>query len=435
MPRVSIIVPVYNAAKAIRRCIESILKQDYEDFELILVDDGSKDESPQILDEYAEKDKRVVVVHQPNGGVSAARNKALSLAKGEFLQFLDADDWMTVEATKLLVRTMDANQADMVVADFYRVVGDTVARKGSISTDKVLTRQEYAEFMMESPADYYYGVLWNKLYRRSIIDMFEVHMDEDLKWCEDFVFNLEYVLHCDRIVALQVPVYYYVKTEGSLVAKNLNLSRIVQMKTSMFTYYNNFYRNVLDPETYNSERINIARFLVEAAKDDAAIPLMPGSHKLGEEEVKVHFRTGESDSVPMNYYIGKLYEHYLHSIAMKYDLSLNEVRILSCIRDGSAIRSQKDIADYAGMSQLTATSTMGMMVLKSLIAFDDKDNEVLISVSDKTRPVLRDIELARKDLTEVMLKGFTEEERKTAQDFIRRISENVKNRMVRDESV
>ena len=203
---VSIIVPVYNAEKTIRRCIDSILNQEYTDFELIAADDGSKDSSGAILDEYAARDGRVRVLHKENSGVSDTRNQAIALATGTYLQFLDSDDWITPDATRLLVRTAEENQCDLVVSDFYRVVGTRVSHKGDIEEDGVLTREEYATHMMENPADFYYGVLWNKLYRREIITRSHLKMDPEISWCEDFMFNLEYIRRADRFMALQVPI-------------------------------------------------------------------------------------------------------------------------------------------------------------------------------------------------------------------------------------
>ena len=184
------------------------------------------------------------VIHKENGGVSDTRNRGLEIAQGTYIQFIDADDWLPAESTKLLVRAMEENTADLVVGDFYRVAGNSVAIKGSITVNTVLSRTEYASWMMESPADYYYGVLWNKLYRRDLIDRHQLRMDRELQFCEDFVFNLEYVLHCERICPLQVPVYYYVRTEGSLVSQNMNLTRIVQSKTAVYEYYDQFFREL-----------------------------------------------------------------------------------------------------------------------------------------------------------------------------------------------
>ena len=141
-PTVSIIVPVYNAQANLNRCIDSVLKQDFEDFELILVYDGSTDHSGCLCDEYAAVDSRIRVVHKENTGVSDSRNTALDLARGTYLQFLDSDDWITVDATSLLVRAAEETQCDLVIADFYRVVGERVSHKGDIQEEKLLSREE-----------------------------------------------------------------------------------------------------------------------------------------------------------------------------------------------------------------------------------------------------------------------------------------------------
>ena len=146
MPKVSIIVPVYNAESVLRRCVDSILAQEFRDFELLLMDDGSKDQSGAICDEYAAADSRVRVVHKENSGVSATRNLALDMARGEYIQFLDADDWITPEATRLFVYHIETSHADMVISDFYRVVGEHTARKGSIDEEGLITRNEYADW-------------------------------------------------------------------------------------------------------------------------------------------------------------------------------------------------------------------------------------------------------------------------------------------------
>lgn len=128
-PSVSIIVPVYNARKTIARCIESIINQEFQDFELLLVNDGSKDDSGQICDSYAAQDKRIRVIHKDNSGVSDSRNIALDLAKGKYIQFLDSDDWITTDATNLFFRAAEDHHCDMVISDFYRVVGQRVSTR------------------------------------------------------------------------------------------------------------------------------------------------------------------------------------------------------------------------------------------------------------------------------------------------------------------
>lgn len=175
-PLVTIIVPVYNTQEYLTRCLDSIVNQSYRHFELLLIDDGSRDDSGRICDDYAAKDSRIKVFHLENGGVSNARNFALDHASGEYIQFLDSDDWISPEATRLFVRTITTSQCDMVISDFYRVSGKRLSQKGDIEEDGVMTRQEFANIMLENPADFYYGVLWNKFYRREIIESVHLRM-------------------------------------------------------------------------------------------------------------------------------------------------------------------------------------------------------------------------------------------------------------------
>ncbi len=194
-PKVSIIVPVHNAQATLSRCVSSILHQEYTDFELLLIDDGSTDASGALCDEFVSQDGRVTVIHKENSGVSDTRNLALSKAEGIYLQFVDSDDWITPDATKRFVKTAEENACDLVIADFYRVIGERLSPKGNIDTAEPFSREQYAAYMMESPADFYYGVLWNKLFRREIVEKYRLRMDSSVSWCEDFMFNLEYIRH------------------------------------------------------------------------------------------------------------------------------------------------------------------------------------------------------------------------------------------------
>lgn len=288
MPLVSIIVPIYNAGKTIDRCINSILNQKYKDFELILLNDGSTDDSGILCDAYAEKDMRIQVLHKENSGVSDTRNRGIAMARGEYLQFLDSDDWITPDATSLFVRAATENECDMVIADFYRVVGERVSQKGSIEEEGIMKRVDYAANMMQKPADFYYGVLWNKLYKRSIIEQYQLKMDSSISWCEDFMFNLEYVRHTHTIYALKIPVYYYVKTKGSLVSQGISMKKTIQMKRIVFAHYNDFYKDVFDDTDYEKRKGQVYRFLFDAASDGSVSPLgIPGNYRLGNERTNV----------------------------------------------------------------------------------------------------------------------------------------------------
>ena len=146
MPTVYFVVPCYNEEEVLPETVRQLTekltsmiaagKAD-EKSRMLLVDDGSQDSSGAICDAYAAQDARVRVFHQENAGVSAARNLALDHARGTYLQFLDSDDWITADATRALVRAADDHQCDLVIADFYRVVGERLSRKGDIDEDTI----------------------------------------------------------------------------------------------------------------------------------------------------------------------------------------------------------------------------------------------------------------------------------------------------------
>lgn len=417
-PTVSIIVPVYNAEKTIGRCIDSILGQQYTDFELLLVDDGSKDGSGAICDSYALADSRVQVIHKENTGVSDTRNIGISRAAGVYLQFLDSDDWITPDATKLLVEAAGEHNCDLVISDFYRVVGERVSRKGDIDEDRVLTREEYAAHMMEQPADFYYGVLWNKLYRRDIVADHHLQMDPEISWCEDFMFNLEYIRHAQRFYALQVPIYYYVKTKGSLASQSLSISKTIRMKLMLFEYYNQFYKSVLDEEEYEKSRLKVYRFLVDAAGDGAVPPtILPGSKKLGDERVSIcpEALTGEGVLADA-FRERKLLEQYLESAALKNGLSLPEARLLLALEQITSVSSRKNLADFLGVSRSVLSMNLQKLTSKGLIRAEDvRDGETAkrqfqVAILPDARPVLEDLAAAQQGYIEAHLTGFTGEE-------------------------
>lgn len=417
-PTVSIIVPVYNAAHTIGRCIESILNQQYTDFELFLVDDGSRDGSGIICDAYAKRDSRIRVIHKENSGVSDTRNTALDLARGTYLQFLDSDDWITPDATSSLVRAAQANQCDLVIADFYRVIGERVSRKGDIEEDSVLTREEFSAHMMENPADFYYGVLWNKLYRRDIVEAHHLRMDPDISWCEDFMFNLEYIRHAQRFYALQVPIYYYVKTKGSLASQSLSISKTIRMKLMLFEYYNQFYKSVLDEDEYEKSRLKVYRFLVDAAGDGAVPPtILPGSKKLGDERVSICPEALSGEGVLADSFRErKLLEQYLESAALKNGLSLPEARLLLALEQITSVSSRKNLADFLGVSRSVLSMNLQKLTSKGLIRAEDvRDGETAkrqfqVAILPDARPVLEDLAAAQQGYIEAHLTGFTGEE-------------------------
>ncbi|MDD7369696.1 MAG: glycosyltransferase family 2 protein [Berryella intestinalis] len=368
MPKVSIIVPVYNAASVLERCIDSILCQTLADFELLLIDDGSEDSSPLICDDYANRDARVKVVHKRNAGVSMARNTALDLACGDYLQFVDADDWIAPDCTQNMVGAIEESGCDMVIADFYRVVNEWAAVKGSISGQGPLTREEYGDLLLENPADYYFGALWNKLFRRSIVEEFSLRMDPQLSWCEDFIFNMEYVLHASTVFPLHAPGYYYVKTEGSLVSQGMNVADVVRMKLNVVEYYRDFYRRLYDERDYRARRLGVYRFLVEFSHDDAAIPFVSESKRLSlDEDVPASEGLGRADSFFGLCRQRVLFDRALEEVAGEFELDVRDVELLLYLRNAGERRSVQEAAELLGLSPIAIAASLQKLVARRFV--------------------------------------------------------------------
>ena len=268
-PLISIIVPVYNAEPYLDNCLDSIAAQTWENLEVWLVDDGSTDASPALCDARAAADPRFHVLHQANAGVSAARNAALERATGRYLQFVDGDDRLSPQATETLVHSAESTGADLVITHFIRVDGERQAVRGHIKGERLLTRQEFAREMVKAPANYYYGVLWNKLYRRSIVESRGLRFEREVAWGEDFLFNLEYIRSVRLVAAVPRPLYYYIKRPGSLVSTQATLRRTIEMKRTTFDYYKDLYQ---DLDLYDEQKAKVYRYLISTAVDGLTLP-------------------------------------------------------------------------------------------------------------------------------------------------------------------
>ena len=362
-PTVSIIVPVYNAKNYLQRCIDSILHQEYTDYELFLVDDGSTDGSGDICDAYAAADARITVIHKENTGVSDSRNLAISQARGTYLQFLDSDDWITPDATKLFVRAATEHDCDLVIADFYRVVGERVSHKGDIEDDGVLTREEFAAHMMENPADFYYGVLWNKLYRRDLVEKYHLRMDVSVNWCEDFLFN-------------------------------------------------EFYKNVYDEKAYEKKRLSVYRFFLDAASDGTVPPtLLPGAKKLGTERIPVCPSAISGEGILSEFYRSrKLLDRCLEAIALRNDLTLGELSLLLSLSQMHTFCSRTELADFAGLSKSSLSRTLQKLSAKDYIRVISTRKYLHVDLLPAATALLPELATAQNDFDAARFAGLSEEE-------------------------
>lgn len=205
---VSIIVPVYNKEKYLSECVDSILRQNFKDLELILVDDGSKDSSWNIIKEYANKDKRVVPVHQENAGVSAARNAGLDRAQGKWICFVDADDYLPKDGIQILVEHGEKSNADIVNANATRVEDDKQFKIFNFNNE-IVKGNIYPRLVHFAP--------WAQLFKRSIIEEHHLRYVKGLAYSEDNVFILNYSLYASSIEFVNDSVYNYRINQDSAI--------------------------------------------------------------------------------------------------------------------------------------------------------------------------------------------------------------------------
>lgn len=211
-PKISVIVPIYNVENYLQRCVDSILSQSFIDFELLLINDGSPDNSGKICDEYAEKDNRVRVFHKPNGGVSSARNLGLDNARGEWVTFIDSDDYVEVDYLKELIDAQQKNQVDYVV---------TLNGRDSQETGLEVCRDEYNLLFSRYQIDRN-GYVIGKLYKVAIINTLRLRFNVNIHLGEDAMFALRYLLQTRNVVLIHSKKYFYDKERPGSLTKTLN---------------------------------------------------------------------------------------------------------------------------------------------------------------------------------------------------------------------
>ena len=211
--QISVIVPVYNVEKYLARCVDSILAQTYENLEVILVDDGATDRSGLICDEFASKDSRVKVIHKKNGGLSSAWNAGLETAAGEYIAFVDSDDWIEPDAYAHMMQLMKKHQVKLVCGGRYDVSGKTGERKVGLcpKREEVISGEELAgRIFLWAGCD---SSACDKLYHRSLLEHFRY---PEGKVCEDVPVTYKIVLQAERVAMSDRPFYNYYHRAGSI---------------------------------------------------------------------------------------------------------------------------------------------------------------------------------------------------------------------------
>lgn len=223
MPFFSIIVPIYKVEKYLRKCVESILSQTFRDIEVILVDDGSPDSCPRICDEYARRDSRVKVIHKKNGGLINARKSGLEAANGEYIGFVDGDDWIEPDMYAFFAKAIEKYSPDMVLSDFYYDYGDKLINSEQLFEqefyDKQALKDKLYPKMLFSGTYYKFGVnpcCWSKVYKKELLEKNLPQVDGRIKMGEDAAFTYPCLLDAQRVAAIKTPQYHYMSNPDSM---------------------------------------------------------------------------------------------------------------------------------------------------------------------------------------------------------------------------
>lgn len=272
-PLVTVIIPAYNTEKYISKCLDSILVQSYQELEIIILDDGSEDETNKICQKYAEIDKRIIFISKENTGVSDTRNVGIHNAKGKYIIFVDSDDYVDPNYVEVLVKEVENENIQMACVEYFCVKGkiENVHESMLLKDEKKIIRGTDAiNLLHEKKA--FQGYLWNKIFEKNIIINENILFDSKIKIWEDMLFCLKYLTKIEKVAYINKPVYYYVQRENSAInddnvwnenTQSIALEEmwkiVVSMEGKFHNYIRDYYANdlagILGKPRYQDEKI------------------------------------------------------------------------------------------------------------------------------------------------------------------------------------
>ena len=266
---ISIITPVFNAERHLPKMLESILKQTYLNWELILINDGSKDSTANLISKYEKKDQRIRCLSQANSGPSIARNKGIAESKGTCLTFIDADDWVSPEYLHKLIQPMLTYDTDLVCAGYYEVNAKYPHglklhdfREDYFSQN--IDRKTYQSNLFTGVS----GVLWGKLFKKDIFQRHNIQLHPKLRLSEDLLAILEYSRYIDKVFIIPDSIYYYNRLDDGGLSGKLNIEKYANLET-LFQEIDIYSEDLsfLDLEAIKSKRKY--SFMVQLLKDNS----------------------------------------------------------------------------------------------------------------------------------------------------------------------
>ena len=220
---ISIIVPIYKVENYIKQCIDSIISQTYDDLEIILVDDGSPDNCHAICDEYAKKDSKIKVIHKKNGGLISARKAGLKASTGEYVCFVDGDDWIEPDMYEHIANAIEKYSCDCVITQFYFSFPDKELKSNYLLSKKYYTRdgieKEIFPTMLFAGEYYQFGIYpccWTKVFKRELLETHLMDTDERIRMGEDIAFTYPCLMECNSIAFIDKPLYHYRNNPSSM---------------------------------------------------------------------------------------------------------------------------------------------------------------------------------------------------------------------------
>lgn len=242
---ISVIIPVYNVERYVAQCLESILNQTYKFLEIIIVNDGSTDDSYNICKKYADTDKRIKLFSKKNGGVSSARNYGLSYVTGDYVYFMDSDDYLELNACEIMIKNI--KNFDLLCFNWSCTYKNNKIRNG-VQTDKILSRNETLDLCVQNENSFS-GYLWNKLFKADIIKDNHIKFNKNISICEDLLFVVEYIQYCDKVNSISNVLYNY-RMRISAASKRFNLNKFSTIFASYQSLINIYKKENLEAKIF-----------------------------------------------------------------------------------------------------------------------------------------------------------------------------------------
>ena len=252
MPYFSIIIPVYNVKEYLEKCLESVLSQSFQDFECILIDDGSKDGSAQICDALATQDKRIRVVHKENEGVAIARNTGIRMAAGDFLMFLDSDDTFSLDLLEMSASKLKQTNSDILVFGYQRVKDNGMSIYQSLPEENCSITS-----LLNDGYDLSF-LLWNKIYAKKLFDGIDLERLKGITFSEDSILTIDLLSKSDKICFLPIIGYNYLcrensATQGMTERHNLDELKATRIIADIFSTTENKNPRILSIKKFNAK--------------------------------------------------------------------------------------------------------------------------------------------------------------------------------------